>query len=44
LDFKEDELLKDLAETRPEVTTVSFSETEVDTVGVVASAGVMVTF
>lgn len=45
LDFKEDELLEDLAETRPEVvTTVSFSETDVDTAGVVASAGVMVTF
>ncbi len=44
LSFKADELLEDLAETRPEVTTVSFSETDIDTAGVVASAGVLVTF
>jgi hypothetical protein len=44
MDFKADKFLDELAETRPEVTTVSFSETEGDTAGVVASAGVLVTF
>lgn len=44
MDFKVDKFLEELEETRPEVTTVSFSDTEVDTAGIVASAGVLITF
>jgi hypothetical protein len=44
MDFKVDKFLRELGETRPDITTVSFSETQVDTAGVVASAGVLITF
>jgi len=43
-DYKVDEMLADLVETRPDVAAVSLSEGSVDSAGVVADIGISVTF
>ncbi len=43
-DFEIDDLLDDLPTMRPDVTDVFLTDTEVDAAGVVATAGVLVTF
>jgi hypothetical protein len=43
-DFEIDEMLQDFTTTRPDVSDVLLTDTEVDAAGVVASAGVLITF
>jgi len=43
-DYEVDELLLDLAETRPDVAVVSFSQESADAAGVVADIGIFITF